>query len=61
MRFEGQCYACGEYGHSARFCPHDLGNGKSKGKGKDQTIVTIVAMVVISQPIARRVRARVGQ
>ena len=35
MGFEGQCYACGEYGHSARFCPH--GNGKSKGKGKEQT------------------------
>ena len=36
MRFDGQCYPCGEYGHSARFCPH--GNGKSKGKGKEQTI-----------------------
>ena len=34
--FEGQCYSRGEYGHSARFCPH--GNGKSKGKGKEQTI-----------------------
>ena len=34
--FEGQCYSCGEYGHSARFCPH--GVGKAKGKGKEQTI-----------------------
>ena len=36
MSFEGQCYACGEYGHSARFCPHVT--GKAKGKGKEQTI-----------------------
>jgi len=36
MGFDGQCYTCGEHGHSARFCPH--GNGKAKGKGKDQTI-----------------------
>jgi len=33
---QGQCYSCGEYGNLARFCPH--GNGKSKGKGKEQTI-----------------------
>ena len=36
MSFEGQCYSCGEYGHSARFCPQ--GKGKAKGKGKEQTI-----------------------
>jgi len=34
--FEGQCYSCGEYGHSARFCPY--ASGKAKGKGKEQTI-----------------------
>ena len=34
-RFEGECYNCGEYGHSARFCPLSS-KGKSKGKGPVQ-------------------------
>ena len=29
--FSGQCFQCGEWGHSQRFCP----KGKSKGKGQD--------------------------
>ena len=30
--FKGQCYQCGQYGHSQRFCPQ---KGKGKVKGKD--------------------------
>ena len=29
--FRGQCYTCGQYGHSQRFCPQ---KGKGNGKGK---------------------------
>ena len=42
LRFDGQCYSCGEYGHSVRFCPQ--GDGKSKGKRKSRQFVTIAAM-----------------
>jgi hypothetical protein len=31
--FQGNCHACGQYGHSIKFCPN--GQGKSMGKGKD--------------------------
>jgi hypothetical protein len=34
--FNGQCYSCGEYGDSAKFCP--LATGKAKGKGTVQTM-----------------------
>ena len=32
-KFEGECFGCGESGHSARFCTKQ-GKGKGKGKGK---------------------------
>ena len=30
--FQGQCYLCGEWGHSQMYCPY----AKGKGKGKEQ-------------------------
>ena len=33
-QFWGNCYSCGQPGHSAKFCP----KGKGKGKGKSPLI-----------------------
>ena len=40
--FEGYCYECGGYGHSARFCP-TTGKGKGPGKGKGKGIYDVEA------------------
>ena len=40
--FQGQCYLCGEWGHSQMYCPYSKGKGKGKeqaqgkGYGKDK-------------------------
>jgi cellular nucleic acid-binding protein len=32
--FQGQCWVCGEFGHSSRFCPKGKGKASDKGMGK---------------------------